>query len=147
MEIPNERNSSDDDLEELDLTTCPNCYRITSCSPASTAVSPLHPNSISTAHTTFEDWKKEINEAIKFRLDGSMHDVVKVLLLTWQANGLGSKSPAEKGSLILEETLALERVFRDYGYSTQHYQIPSTLSQISVQIVLNQIILDLERDP
>ena len=40
----------------------------------------LHPDTISTVHTTFEDWKKEVNEAIKFRLDGSMHDEVKVLL-------------------------------------------------------------------
>ena len=86
MEKRGEGNSPEDDLEELDLrsTTSPHGYQIINCSPTSTAESRLHPNSISNAYTTFEDWRKEINEAIKFRLDGSMHDVVKVLLLTWQ---------------------------------------------------------------
>jgi len=76
-----------------------------------------------------------------------MHDVVKVLLLTWQANDLGLKAPVEKGSLVLDETLDLEGVFRDdYGYSTQNFQIPSRCSEISLQNVLVQIALRLELD-
>ncbi|KAN0086597.1 hypothetical protein V8E54_000285 [Elaphomyces granulatus] len=141
VELENLQGSSPNGLENSDRLICPHCSQVVECRPP-TAIPQLHPDTISTAHTTFEDWKKEVNEAIKFRLDGTMHDDVRVLLLTWQDNDLGSKA---KGSLILDETQDLERVFRDeYGYNTRHYQIPSKFPEVTLQNILAQIVADLE---
>src|ERR1700722_10243833 len=94
IEVENLQGSSPENSDRL---ICPHCSQVVECRPP-TAIPQLHPDTISAAHTSFEDWKKEVNEAIKFRLDGTMHDDVRVLLLTWQDNDLGSKAPLEKGS-------------------------------------------------
>lgn len=126
------------------LALCPSCGRNTD--GASVPRSPqLHPNIIPTEHTSFDNWMKETNVAIKSRLEGGTNNMVKALLLTWKDNDLGSKAPEQKGSLLLDETEELERVFRaNYGYETRHYDIPSDNSEALLVGVLSSIITELQ---
>jgi hypothetical protein len=90
-----------------------------------------------------EEFKMAINTALERQFEGESYEAVRVLLLTWEANDLGLKTP-ERGSLILDETMNLERVFRDvYHFETTHYSIPSVNPESKVHLELSKVIDDL----
>jgi hypothetical protein len=134
--------------KELSDDTCPHCRQIIKNrrSLPNPDVSRLHPTTIPNTHTTIEEWKKATDEAIKLRLESRYNDEVKVLLLTWKANDIGSKSP-DAGSLVLDETIELQRVFKEiYGYQTELFEIPSDSPQMELQTLLSKILLDLDKE-
>jgi len=120
---------------------CPHCH--TNISSPGQERSQIHPRTIPNSHIYLEEFKMAINTALKSQYKGGIYDEVKALLLNWEANDLGLKKP-EKGSLILDETANLMRVFQDlYHFDTNHYLIPSENPQTKVQLELSKIIDDL----
>ena len=122
-------------------SVCPHCY--TNINSPKEPRSQLHPRTIPTAHIEFDNFKMAVNTALENQHKGGRYDEVQVLLLNWEGNDLGLKTP-KRGSLILDETTNLMRVFRDeYGFNTDHYLIPSVNPFTKVQLKLCGIIDDL----
>lgn len=132
------RHDSDTPGTSIGSSVCPHCYN--DINSPEQQKSQIHPRTIPSSHIPLEEFKITINTAMKNQHKGGMYDEVKVLLLNWKANDLGLKTP-EKGSLILDETMNLMRVFRDvYHFDTNHYVIPSESPSTKVQLELSKII-------
>jgi hypothetical protein len=122
-------------------SVCPHCFNKIDSPPH--LGSQVHPRSISNSHINFEEFKTKANAALKGRFGGGSYDEVKALLLNWDANDLGLKTP-EAGSLILDETKKLMWIFRDlYHFHAEHHLILSRSPQTKVQKLLGDVIDEL----
>lgn len=120
---------------------CPHCYKNIDLPPQKR--SQVHPTNIPNSHADFEDFKLAANAALKGQFEGGSYDEVKALLLNWEANDLGLKTP-EAGSLIDDETQKLKRLLEDsYLFHTEYFSIPSHNPQTKVQKLLADTIDDL----
>jgi hypothetical protein len=92
-----------------------------------------------------EAFKDAANAALNSQFVSAPYDEVQVVGLNWAANDLGLKRP-KRGSLILDETKELMRVFRDeYHFQAKHRSIPSNNPEKIVQKWLSDIIFYLSR--
>jgi hypothetical protein len=86
-----------------------------------------------------EKFKAAVNDALKIEHARRAYDEVEALLFNWEANDLALKTP-ERGSVILDETLALKKVLEEeWGFHATHHLIPSEVPQASVSCMLAQL--------
>jgi hypothetical protein len=110
-------------------------------SETDSAVSTIYSKFISLP-SNVEAFKDAANAALKSQFVSAPYDEVQVVGLNWRANDLGLKR--QQGSLILDETKELMRVFRDsYHFQARHRIIPSKNPEKNVQKWLSDIIYDL----
>jgi len=123
-----------------ETSVCPSCNRSRTLGRG---VSRIHPERLPNEHIELEEFKAAVNNALKIEDARRSYDEVEALLLNWEANDLGLKTP-EKGSVILDETLALKKVLEEeWGFHATHHLIPSTIPQAKVSHILSGLNLNL----
>jgi hypothetical protein len=119
---------------------CPTCR-----SSRSSLEERLYPEVLSNGHSEFEKFKSTVNNALKAQHKRGAYDHVEVRMFTWKKNDLALKAPEKRGSVIIDETLALKKVLEDdWGFTAIHYEIPSERSQKQLGAYITQLDNELQ---